>query len=542
HPPAQDRIPAVAPGPGAGAARADAPRPPAQRRAARGPGRLHQCRQVHAVQPAHRRRRLRRRPPVRHPGSDHAPGRGRGAAGALGHGRLRARPAARTGGRLPLDAVGSPRRRPAAARRRCRRRTPRRTHPAGRRRAGRNRRRRHSAVAGLQQDRQARGHGATARSGNGRARARLALGPHRRGPGSAARCPGRAFPRPVPGRRAGPGPGRRPPACPPARRRRGEGGGEPRSGRLAPAGGTAAGRGRTPGRGTGRAGAAAALACGPPSPYLQSPNPLKSRSGHLPVGRRHGASMAWNTPGKGNQDPWKGKDPGNEVDAFLSRLKGMFGGGGGRRGGGPSGGFNAAPWILAVVAVWLVFNSFKLMDERQRGVVLRFGEYNRIITPGPNFKWPWPIETVRVDDANQVVEVTDEVRVLTRDENLIDIKFNAQYRREDPRMYLFGSVDPEKTLRDAAESAVREVVGRSDMDTVLFDRAELIIAAQERLQESLDFYRTGLRVVNFNLQDARPPEEVKQAFDDAIAAREDKNRIVNEARAYASKVLPEARG
>lgn len=252
--------------------------------------------------------------------------------------------------------------------------------------------------------------------------------------------------------------------------------------------------------------------------------------------------MAWNTPGKGNQDPWKGKDPGNEVDAFLSRLKGMFGGGGGRRGGGPSGGFNAAPWILAVVAVWLVFNSFKLMDERQRGVVLRFGEYNRIMTPGPNFKWPWPIETVRVVDATQVVEVTDEVRVLTRDENLIDIKFNAQYRREDPRMYLFGSVDPEKTLRDAAESAVREVVGRSDMDTVLFDRAELIIAAQERLQESLDFYRTGLRVVNFNLQDARPPEEVKQAFDDAIAAREDKNRIVNEARAYASKVLPEARG
>ncbi|KAA2285746.1 FtsH protease activity modulator HflK [Arenimonas fontis] len=252
--------------------------------------------------------------------------------------------------------------------------------------------------------------------------------------------------------------------------------------------------------------------------------------------------MAWNTPGKGNKDPWKGRDSGNDVDAFLNRLKGMFGGDGRGNGGQSAGGFNPAPWVLALVAVWLVFNSFKLMDERQRGVVLRFGEFNRIMTPGPNFKWPWPIETVRIVDATQVVEVTDEVRVLTRDENLIDIKFNAQYRREDPRQYLFGSVDPEQTLRDAAESAVREVVGRSDMDTVLFDRAELIIAAQERLQESLDFYRTGLRVVNFNLQDARPPEEVKQAFDDAIAAREDKNRIVNEARAYASKVLPEARG
>src|SRR5690606_38404007 len=160
-------------------------------------------------------------------------------------------------------------------------------------------------------------------------------------------------------------------------------------------------------------------------------------------------------------------DPGNEVDAFLSRLKGMFGGGGCRRGGGPSGGVNAASWILAVVAVWLVFNSFKLMDERQRGVVLRFGEYNRIMTPGPNLKRPRPIGTGRVDAAGQVVVGADEARVLTRDENLIAVKSSARDGREDPRMYLSGSVDAEQTLRDAAESAVREVVGRSDRDTVL---------------------------------------------------------------------------
>lgn len=255
--------------------------------------------------------------------------------------------------------------------------------------------------------------------------------------------------------------------------------------------------------------------------------------------------MAWNQPGKGNQDPWKGKDPGNEVEAFVNRLKGMFGGGGGGgrgRGAGSQGGFNPLPWIIGLVGIWLVFNSFRLMDERQRGVVLRFGEFNRIMTPGPNFKWPWPVESVYVVDATQVVELTDQVRVLTQDENLIDIKFNVQYRREDPRTYLFGSVNPEQTLRDSAESAVREVVGRSPMDTVLFDRAALVIASQERLQESLNFYQTGLTVVNFNLQDARPPEEVKQAFDDAIAAREDKERIENEARAYASKVVPEARG
>ena len=253
--------------------------------------------------------------------------------------------------------------------------------------------------------------------------------------------------------------------------------------------------------------------------------------------------MAWNQPGKGNQDPWKGKDPGNEVEAFLNRLKGMFGGGsGGGRGGAAANGFNPLPWVIGLIGIWVVFNSFKLMDERQRGVVLRFGEFNRIMTPGPNFKWPWPIESVTIVDATAVVEVTDQVRVLTKDENLIDIKFNAQYRRDNPRLFLFGSVNPEQTLKDAAESAVREVVGRSTMDMVLFDRAELVIAAQERLQESLNFYQTGLTVVNFNLQDARPPEEVKEAFDDAISAREDKSRIVNEARAYSSTVLPEARG
>lgn len=256
-------------------------------------------------------------------------------------------------------------------------------------------------------------------------------------------------------------------------------------------------------------------------------------------------AMAWNQPGKGNQDPWKGKDPGNEVEAFVNRLKGMFGGGGGGnrgRGSNSSGGFNPVPWIIGLFGIWLVFNSFKLMDERQRGVVLRFGEFNRIMMPGPNFKWPWPIESVYVVPATEVVEMTDQVRVLTQDENLIDIKFNVQFSRTDPRTFLFGSVNPEQTLKDSAESAVREVVGRNTMDTVLFDRAQLVIEAQQRLQESLDFYQTGLTVINFNLQDARPPEEVKQAFDDAIAAREDKDRIQNEARAYASKVVPEARG
>ncbi|HEX5754820.1 MAG TPA: FtsH protease activity modulator HflK, partial [Arenimonas sp.] len=229
--------------------------------------------------------------------------------------------------------------------------------------------------------------------------------------------------------------------------------------------------------------------------------------------------MAWNQPGSGNKDPWKGRDPGNEVEAFLNRLKGMFGGNGGGRGGNTAP-FNPLPWLLALGAVWVLFNSFKLMDERQRGVVLRFGEFNRVMTPGPNFKWPWPIESVFVVDATQVLSVSDQVRVLTKDENIVDIKFNAQYRRTDPRTFLFGSREPELTLQQAAEAAVREVVGTSTMDTVLFQRAELVVQARQRLQESLNFYNTGLELTEFNLPDARPPEEVKPAFDEVNSAQQ----------------------
>lgn len=253
--------------------------------------------------------------------------------------------------------------------------------------------------------------------------------------------------------------------------------------------------------------------------------------------------MAWNQPGRGNQDPWKGKDPGNEVEAFLNRLRGMFGGGSGGGSRAPAGNsFNPLPWVLGLLGIWLVFNSFRLIDERERGVVLRFGEYSRTMNPGPNFKLPWPIESVQVVDATQVVTLSDSVRVLTMDENIIDISFNAQFTRSDPRKFLFGARDPEGTLRLAAESAVREAVGMNTMETVLFQRSELVAIARQRLQGSLNDYDTGLVVTEFNLPDARPPEEVKPAFDDAISAREDRARIENEARAYASKIVPEARG
>src|SRR5690606_1213820 len=135
------------------------------------------------------------------------------------------------------------------------------------------------------------------------------------------------------------------------------------------------------------------------------------------------------------------------------------------------------------------------------------------------------------------------VRMLTRDENIVQIEFNVQYLVSDPKLYLFGARDPDDTLKQAAESAVRDVIGSSEMDQVLTgERAALAAEARQRLQDTLDNYTTGLQVSVFNLQNARPPSEVREAFDDAISAREDKERIESEAEAYASKVVPEARG
>lgn len=266
--------------------------------------------------------------------------------------------------------------------------------------------------------------------------------------------------------------------------------------------------------------------------------------------------MAWNEPGGGKKDPWnsggRGGDQGADVEAFLNRLKAnlnrVFGGGSGTgggngRGAGSSGGPSVAMVVLGALAIWFVFDSLVLIDERERGVVLRFGKYERIMTPGLNFKLPRPFEHVQKVLTTEVRNISDQVRMLTRDENIVIVDFNVQYQVSDPQQFLFGTRDPDATLQQAAESAVREVMGNSEMDTILSgQRAELAAQARERLQLALDQYRTGLTVSEFNLQNARPPQEVKDAFDDAITAREDKQRIENEAQAYASKQVPEARG
>lgn len=252
--------------------------------------------------------------------------------------------------------------------------------------------------------------------------------------------------------------------------------------------------------------------------------------------------MAWNTPGSGsgnngNRNPWKPRNGGGNgggIGDILERLRGLFDGGGG--------GGNPLRWVAIVLGVLILFSSFQLIGEQQRGVVLRFGQYARTMQPGPNFKWPWPVESVTKVNATKIETFSNTVPVLTRDENIVTVSLNVQYRINDPRLYLYGSRNADEVLKQASQSAVREQVGRSDLDTVLGVRGPLAASAKERLQASLDAYRTGLIVTELNLPDARPPQEVQPAFDEVNSAQQVRESLVNEAQAYAAKVVPEARG
>ncbi|OOG52460.1 HflK protein [Rhodanobacter sp. B05] len=249
--------------------------------------------------------------------------------------------------------------------------------------------------------------------------------------------------------------------------------------------------------------------------------------------------MAWNEPGKnGQNDPWNRKRPSGKspLDDLLDRLRK----GGGRLGQGPG---SLLTGILVLVVVGLLFSSYTIVGARQQGVVLRFGQYARTLAPGFHLKLPQPIESVTKVEATRIRSVNDKVAMLTRDENIITIDFTVQYQVDDSRKYLFSLNDPDGTISAAAEAAVRGVIGGSDMDQVLSAAgANLVAEAQQALQKTLDNYDSGLRVTEVSFQNVAPPDEVKDAFDDVNNAREDKQSIENAALAYASKVVPVARG
>jgi membrane protease subunit HflK len=265
-------------------------------------------------------------------------------------------------------------------------------------------------------------------------------------------------------------------------------------------------------------------------------------------------------------DPQWGKRPGKEgppdLDElwrnFNKKLDGLFG----RRGGGngdkpptPGRRMGGAGLLLGlIVAVWLA-SGFYIVNEGQRGVVLRFGKHAETTMPGPRWHLPYPIETAEVVNVagvrtvevgyrnNVKSKVLKESLMLTDDENIVDVQFAVQYVLKSPTDYLFNSRVPDDAVLQAAETAVREIVGKSSMDFVIFEgRAEVAAQARKLMQEILDRYGTGINVSNVTMQNAQPPEQVQASFDDAVKAGQDRERQKNEGQAYANDVIPKARG
>ena len=268
--------------------------------------------------------------------------------------------------------------------------------------------------------------------------------------------------------------------------------------------------------------------------------------------------MALNDPNWGK----RGNEGPPDLDELWRRLNqklgSLFGGkGGGNAPQGPSarqmgGGFGLL--MVMVLLVWLA-SGFYIVDEGQRGVVLRFGKFLQTNQPGPRWHLPWPIESVEIVNVSEVrtvevgyrnsvrTKVPNESLMLTDDENIIDLQFAVQYIRANPEEYLFLNRDADQAVIQVAESAIREVVGKNKMDFVLNEgRAQVAAKAQELMQVILDRYKTGISISQVTMQNAQPPEQVQAAFDDVNKANQDRERQKNEGQAYANDVVPKARG
>jgi membrane protease subunit HflK len=265
--------------------------------------------------------------------------------------------------------------------------------------------------------------------------------------------------------------------------------------------------------------------------------------------------MAWNEPGGNGKDPWGGKggDQGPpDLDEVVKKLQDKFGGifgggkpsrGGGSVGGGSGPGSKSIGVVLAIGLIVWIASGVYIVEPAERGVVLRFGAYSETTQPGPHWHIPFPVERRILVNVDQISSFRHKAQMLTRDENIVDVEFTIQSRIQDAGDFLFQDRDPNKTLRDATETAVREIIGKSDLDFILTQgRSAIADRIKQGAQGLLDAYKTGLIITSVNMQPAKPPEQVKSAFDDAIKAREDKEKLENQAEAYANEVVPQARG
>jgi membrane protease subunit HflK len=271
--------------------------------------------------------------------------------------------------------------------------------------------------------------------------------------------------------------------------------------------------------------------------------------------------MAWNESGGNNsggkRNPWGGgnkpeqgpPDLDEVVRNLQKRLSALFGGAGGNRGGtggggvaGPGRNLSIGTIALVLLVIWAL-TGFYQVDAAERGLVFRFGKHVATTMSGPRWHLPWPIETKQVVNIQSIDSFTETTRMLTSDENMVDINLEVQYRRANPLDYAFNVAKPDATLEEVSESAIREIIGRSKLDQVLESgRQEIVAKTKELIQRTLDAYKIGIEVTTVNLQDVKVPNEVAPAQQDAIKAREDRDRLSLEAQAYSNDLIPRARG
>lgn len=277
--------------------------------------------------------------------------------------------------------------------------------------------------------------------------------------------------------------------------------------------------------------------------------------------------MSWNEPGGNkNKDPWSGRGEENglpdldEVFRVLQdKLSGLFGGNkdkGSRDNNSPPSLKGIGFLMVVAIALWGASGLY-IVDEGNRGVELRFGKYIATTQPGLNWKLPVPIDSVEIVNISQVRSlevgyrsaggrkgsVAQEALMLTKDENIVDVRLAIQYQVNDAKKYLFNILNQTATLKQVTESVERGVIGGNTMDFVLTEgRSQIVADIKTEIQRVIDSYSSGIMITSVNLQDAQPPDQVQSAFEDAIKAREDKQRLINEAEAYANDIIPKARG
>ena len=252
--------------------------------------------------------------------------------------------------------------------------------------------------------------------------------------------------------------------------------------------------------------------------------------------------MAWNEP-NGNKDPWGRKSKSNsELDNAINDLNKYFKGLLGGTSGGPSSNKKNNSIIAIVILTVYLLSGIYIVNDGERGVVLQFGEFSNITMPGPHWV-PRIIQKAEIVDVSKIRSIQQKAQMLTEDENIVSVNFAIQYDIKDASDYIFNLRDPDETLSAAGESSIREVLGKNKMDFVITEGRETIASDTKILLQSvLDSYGAGINVQTVNILEAQPPEQVQDAFSDAIRAREDEQRYINEAEAYRNEIIPLARG